>query len=239
MEAYVAERIALVRAGDTTPIDLHLSIGETIRFQCAALPEGGRTLTYTTITDLVRKAAQMQELATTDSLTGLFNRRQFTSLVHAEWDRFRRYQRPLSLITLDIDRFKSINDRFGHSAGDRVLAKIADICREGKRGADVLARVGGEEFALILPETQLSQAVAVAERLRHAICRHPLRVGGVSIDITASLGVAEAQPVMNEVDDLIERADQALYAAKRAGRNRVSTLAVTQIDMTPAQRLAG
>jgi GGDEF domain-containing protein len=129
LDAYVAERVRLVRAGDPDPIDIRLSSGETVRFKCTVLPDGGRMLSYTQVTDLVQRADDWEDLASVDSLTGLFNRRHFLELADGEWSRFDRYERPLSLMVIDIDQFKSINDRFGHDVGDRVIAHVASAAR--------------------------------------------------------------------------------------------------------------
>src|SRR5476651_657861 len=123
-------------------------------------------------------------LATTDGLTALFNRRHFEELARAEWARFQRYGRPLSLLLLDIDKFKSINDRSGHDAGDLVLKAVAHICQTTKRQPDVLARIGGEEFALLLPETDEAAAEIVAERFRNAIADHSGILAAEKIQVT-------------------------------------------------------
>jgi len=115
-------------------------------------------LTYTDISDLVRHGEALERLATTDALTGLYNRRHFLVLAEAEWSRFHRYYRPLTLLMIDVDRFKSVNDQFGHDVGDKAIALIAAIFREGWRGPDVVARLGGDEFAVLLPESDLPQA---------------------------------------------------------------------------------
>src|SRR5664279_2643346 len=160
-------------------------------------------------------------LATTDGLTSLYNRRQFDVLARAEWARFQRYGRPLSLLILDIDKFKSINDQFGHDAGDLVLKAVADICKSTKRQPDLLARIGGEEFALLLPETDEAAAEIVAERFRTAIQDHPRILAAEKIQVTVSIGVAGATLAMSGFEVLLKRADEALYEAKRTGRNRV------------------
>jgi diguanylate cyclase (GGDEF)-like protein len=154
-------------------------------------------------------------------MTGLFNRRHFFSLAEIEWTRYQRHWRPISLLMLDIDRFKSINDQFGHDAGDHVIVQIADICRQEKRKSDVVARFGGEEFLLLLPETQMAEAQAVAERLRKLVEVSVLSIASHAITTTVSIGVAQASSSMDTIFDLIKVADHALYAAKNAGRNRV------------------
>jgi len=219
LDRYVSTRTALVRAGDETPLDLRLSNGEVLRFKCKALPGGGRMLTYASVTDLVRQAEELQTLATTDPLTGVYNRRRFFALAEAEWTRFSRYERPLSMLMIDIDYFKSINDRFGHDVGDTVIMRIADACRSAKRDVDTLARIGGEEFAILLPETSAEDAALFGERLRIAIAQPN---GKGLAPVTISVGVAEANGSSDSVAKLMKRADDALYAAKSSGRNRVA-----------------
>ena len=229
LDEYVAERVRRVRRGDLDPLDIKMSNGEVVRLECAVLPAGGRMLTYTPVTDLVRHAS-------TDVLSGLFNRRHFLELADAEWSRFDRYERPLSLIILDIDLFKNINDRYGHDVGDQAIAHVAALCRSSKRVPDVVARVGGEEFALLLPETSLESAAFVAERLRQSIADTPFLVAGAPLRLTVSLGVASADARMEGIPALMKEADAALYRAKRGGRNRVATASGDPVH--PSGRLA-
>jgi diguanylate cyclase (GGDEF)-like protein len=217
LEAFVDKRIDWVKRGDPGPQELRMSSGKIMHVRCIMLRDGARMLTYTDVTDLVR-------LAEIDSLTGLYNRRQFLALAEQEWTRFRRYERPLSLLMMDIDFFKSINDRFGHDAGDKVIAGVANVCITTARSTDLLGRLGGEELALLLPETDLRSATHVAERLRLRIVEETIRVGGEWIPVTASIGVAEASLTVGSFPDLMKRADAALYAAKRNGRNRVEAM---------------
>ena len=223
LDPYIDERVALVLAGDETPIDLHLASGRTVRFRCEALPAGGRFLSYTDVTDLVRHAEALERLATTDDLTGIWNRRHFLALAEAPWTRFTQERTPLAVLVLDLDVFKSINDRFGHDIGDAVIAHVAGLCGGLKRDTDILARFGGEEVVLLLPGTRGADAVAFAEELRRRIEAEPLDIDGEALRITTSIGVAEADAAMQSLGDLLKRADQALYDAKRDGRNRVRT----------------
>ena len=218
LDAYVAQRMALVRAGDEQPIDLRLSDGQVTRFRGKVLPDGGRMLSYGNVTDLVNHAEEQQALATTDALTRAHNRRSFLTLAEAEWERFRRYGRAFSLLLADIDHFKSVNDRFGHDVGDAVLVRFADIFRALKRDNDVLARLGGEEFAVLMPETDHHEASHFAERLRCAVAESDTRQPRV----TVSIGIAQAEPGVTDIADLMKRVDIALYDAKRQGRNRVA-----------------
>jgi diguanylate cyclase (GGDEF)-like protein len=161
--------------------------------------------------------AQQRRNASEDFLTGAANRRRFDERGTEEFERARRYQRPLSLVVLDIDHFKSINDTLGHAAGDQVLKQVAERCRESLRTTDLLARTGGEEFVLLLVETGLEAARSGAERTRAAL--EAERILGRTV--TASCGVAEATAADATIADTLRRADAALYAAKNGGRNRV------------------
>jgi diguanylate cyclase (GGDEF)-like protein len=169
-----------------------------------------------------RRAARLLESqAHTDVLTGLANRRHFFESAEAELARAKRYAIPLSLLMLDIDHFKEVNDAHGHRTGDRVLQQLARTCLEVLRTVDVVGRVGGEEFAVLLPETALEGAVEVAERLRQAIAEAEVaRDEGVPLRITVSIGVATLDDNAN-LDTLMSRADAALYDAKHHGRDRV------------------
>jgi diguanylate cyclase (GGDEF)-like protein len=180
---------------------------------------GARMVTYYDVTDLIRNAEHLERLATTDSLTGLFNRRHFLTALDAEWSRFQRYYRSLTVLMVDIDHFKSVNDRYGHAVGDEAIKAMAEACLQGKRKSDIVGRVGGEEFAVLLPETSLTRARVVAERIRKAVAKQPLRAHEAQFSITASIGIAEASVSMSGAGSLLAAADQALYQAKAKGRN--------------------
>jgi len=222
LDDFIQTRLASIRRGDPDPVDLPLSDGRIARAQCTALPGGGRMLIYSDVSDLVRNAATLEHLATIDGMSGTYNRRHFQLLAEAEWSRFQRYHRPLSLMVFDIDNFKQINDQFGHDAGDRVIARLADLCRESKRTPDILARLGGDEFALLLPETELAQAAIVAERLRAAVEASPLIIDNSSIAMTVSIGIAASRLSQPNFDALMKAADQALYRCKARGRNQIA-----------------
>jgi diguanylate cyclase (GGDEF)-like protein len=219
--SYIENRVKEVRAGIEAWRDIRMDDGQVIRVHCKALPTGGRMLVYADVTDLVQHADQLKVLATVDGMTGLFNRRHFLSLAEIEWTRYQRHRRPMSLVLFDIDRFKSINDSFGHYAGDHVIMQIAEICRQQKRKSDITARFGGEEFLILLPETELVPAQRVAERLRRKVENSPIALASNVISTTISVGVAEVDPAMASIFDLIKLADKALYLAKDSGRNRV------------------
>ena len=222
LDKYIAERITTVRNGDPTPADVVLSDGRTMRLQCAVLPNGGRMLTYSDVTDLVHQAAEQHHFATTDSLTDLHNRRHFMTLAAAEWQRFQRYQRPLSLLMFDIDHFKFINDKLGHAAGDQAIVHLAELAGQDRRPTDILARIGGDEFVMLLPETGIQQASVVAERLRQKIAKTPAGEPGAEMKMTVSIGVADATLSMSGIQALLKQADEALYRAKFLGRNKIS-----------------
>jgi diguanylate cyclase (GGDEF)-like protein len=221
---FIAEQTALIRAGDEQPVDIRLANGEVIRSRCKVLDDGGRMVTYGNVSDLVRNADEMAELAMKDTLTGIYNRRHFMARLDSEWKRFRRYERPLSILMLDIDHFKSINDRYGHDVGDQVIVAVAQLCATQTRDSDVAARIGGEEFAIVLPETNLDDACAAAERLRTAVAEHPFATRTGALNVTVSLGAALAEANVAGIAELMKRADEALYAAKHAGRNCVAAV---------------
>jgi diguanylate cyclase (GGDEF)-like protein len=168
-----------------------------------------------------RLFGEVQRLAITDSLTGLHNRRHFFELAEREFDRARRYRHSLSAIMLDIDHFKQVNDVYGHTIGDLVLQTLATCCLKHVRSSDILARYGGEEFVVLMPETDLIGASVAAERMRWCVEKSPVETEGGPVAITISLGVASAAADCADLATLLRAADTALYAAKRAGRNRV------------------
>jgi diguanylate cyclase (GGDEF)-like protein len=224
LDALAALHIAHVRAGSSKPMDLRAADGRVIRTRCNVLPDGGRMLTYGDVTDLAQHADELQALARIDTLTGIPNRRHFLELAEIEWNRFARYERPLSVMMIDIDRFKSINDAYGHQTGDQVLLAVAQTLTEVRRHSDAVGRIGGEEFAILLPETTLAQAKMAAERLVRAVAQQEFKIGDEVIQTTVSIGVAEAWDTAADFAALMNQADQALYRAKKAGRNRVGTV---------------
>jgi diguanylate cyclase (GGDEF)-like protein len=168
---------------------------------------------------------EVQRLAITDGLTCTYNRRHFFELAERELERARRYGHAVSAIMLDIDHFKQVNDTYGHAIGDQVLRTVVKRCCENTRSVDILGRYGGEEFAIILPTTDLPTAHTVAERLRRCIADTPIPTEQGDLTITISLGVASSVQCDGHDEDvafLLNRADAAMYAAKQAGRNRVA-----------------
>ncbi len=218
---YLARQLEAIRTGRDGALNIRLTSGEVIRFHCKALPDGGRLLTYGNVSDLVREAEALERLAAIDGMTGLNNRRNFLSLAETEWARFRRYGRPLALLMCDIDHFKRVNDSYGHDAGDEVIKTVADILQKQKRASDIVGRLGGEEFALVLPEATLDSAVAAGERLRKLVAEHVIAVGGERVAVTISVGASVCDAATAGVEELIKQADLALYEAKRSGRNCV------------------
>lgn len=181
----------------------------------------GKILNISDITSQMNLLKKMQQLATTDSLTGILNRRSFFERSNKEIDRAKRYQRPVSFILLDIDHFKRINDSCGHAAGDAVLTELSRRISDTIRKEDIFGRYGGEEFSLCLPETKQSTAYIFAERLRQIVEEEPVSYKQQKISATASFGVVGVETVRDEnLDDLLLRVDKAMYDAKELGRNR-------------------
>jgi len=177
---------------------------------------------------------ETRQLAITDPLTGLANHRQFYDQLAREFRRSQRYRRPLTLLMLDLDRFKLFNDTYGHLAGDQALRETAGVLRQNARSVDLLARYGGEEFAIILPETEAERALVQAERVRSSVAGHTLSglEGEAAKGVTVSIGLASLTPRMRRIEDLVQAADQALYRAKSGGRNRIVVAAAE--DAPPA-----
>lgn len=163
----------------------------------------------------------LREMAAQDPLTGKMNRRQFYISADIEIERAQRHARPLSVMMLDIDHFKSINDTYGHAAGDEAIQLVANTIQSELRSTDILARVGGEEFAVLLPESYKEESEATAERIRKTVEKTELKHNDKTITFTTSIGVSEWKPIEKNIKQAIERADNALYEAKRNGRNRV------------------
>jgi len=190
------------------------NISETLQAQNEALREEVRLRK--------RTQAKLEALSRIDPLTGLFNRRHFFELAEKEFSRARRYRRPVSAIMVDLDHFKTINDNHGHIVGDQVLAEVAQRIQQNSREVDIVGRYGGEEFIILLPETNLEDALILAERIWKSLTARPASTSKLVLPLQASLGVSSCS---NGVDtplyDLIEQADQALYRAKDLGRNRI------------------
>ena len=164
---------------------------------------------------------KVKEEANVDALTGLRNRRSFERTLQEFYRDYKKFGYPFSLIMMDIDNFKQVNDTYGHLVGDRVLKEIGNILRNYLRAKDVPARTGGEEFAIILPGVTKKEAIMVAERLRRVISRHKVKVDSTDLSVTASFGVSEITDDVEEPEDLLREADKNLYQAKRTGKDKV------------------
>jgi diguanylate cyclase (GGDEF)-like protein/PAS domain S-box-containing protein len=234
------EQLPVLRAlkGEQVPDEvycfLHRSTGQERWYILNATPVFDRhgqvqfaVSIFKEVSERKRAERALLELSVRDELTGLYNRRELNRLLLDEVDRYRRYRRPASLILVDIDHFKLVNDTFGHQAGDAVLRQVAELMHSQLRSTDRVARFGGEEFALVLPETGPVEAYDVAEDLRKSIaslrCRYQSGDGStVSIPVTVSLGIAGLSDDTVGVEDWIESADAALYYSKRTGRNKTT-----------------
>jgi len=193
-----------------------------VHFYFLTLPSGymamGMFVIFMLASDL---SEQMQEIATRDQLTGVLNRRGLSDLGAAAFAASRRNDVPVSVVMTDIDRFKSINDDYGHAVGDAALVHIAELLKDGRRTEDILARVGGEEFALVLQGSELKDALKVADDLCAKIGASPMTVDGKELAMTASFGVAMLTEKDEDLTEVLIKADRALYRSKRAGRNQV------------------
>ena len=225
----------LHKLGDIREVEIKMknAHGKEFTAEIAAIlmDYGGQRAVLVALNDISERKRLEAELfheASTDSLTGVSNRRYFITQAEQELRRARRFQRNLSVMMLDLDHFKKVNDEYGHAAGDAVLQSFAKNALEGLRQSDFMGRLGGEEFALLMPETGLADATEVANRLRQRVVERPIITGAdtprrAAIDCTVSIGVATLMPQDGSIDDLLHRADQALYKAKNNGRNRVET----------------
>lgn len=183
----------------------------------------GRLIILHDITKLKGIQNELRLLASRDSLTGAVNRRHFMELAKRELTRAKRYKRNLALVLMDLDSFKKVNDTYGHQAGDQVLLALKKVCTQGTRTVDVFARLGGEEFVLMLPETGKESAAVLAERLREALENTIIKFGAHKFQVTISMGVTEYGVQKEDtLDAMLSRADKALYLAKANGRNQVS-----------------
>lgn len=197
---------------------LPLMRGDEVDAVCVTVAD----VTHLSIMQREREEAvvKLQEYADRDGLTGIANRRYFEARLADEFSRWQRHGGDLSVLLFDLDHFKKINDEFGHVVGDAVLRVMAQRVVSVVRKEDTFGRFGGEEFALLLPATPLSDAICVAEKIRHAIGGTPVDVHGVPVPVTASVGAAAARSGVQGYETLVHEADAALYSAKRRGRNR-------------------
>jgi diguanylate cyclase (GGDEF)-like protein/PAS domain S-box-containing protein len=204
------------KSGQILPIAV--SASAIIRGQKSA----GIVVAFHDITERKKFVLELEKRAQIDALTGLNNRRHFYELAEQEIVRTRRYGKPLAILMLDVDHFKAINDTYGHHSGDIVLQQLGDICRQTMREIDIIGRLGGEEFSILLPEANGLQVQEVAERLREAVAATVVRLEqDVSVSFTVSIGVTALVASDDGVAAMLKRADEALYVAKYSGRNRV------------------
>lgn len=172
-------------------------------------------------TRLLEKSQLLEQLAVTDSLTGLYNRRQFTELAEREFQRAKRHNHDLTAMMVDVDNFKQVNDVHGHAVGDQVLIVLAECFRVELRVLDLIGRYGGDEFVTLLLETDIDDAIGVAERLRRRVAATPIKTKAGNIKFTVSIGCAAYAVTDEDLGNLLNRADASLYEAKKAGKNRV------------------
>ena len=188
---------------------------------------------------VLRLESHLSKLAAEDTLTGLLLRRAFSGFVSKEWRRAQRHRLPLSMAMLDIDHFKRINDEYGHPAGDEVIRAIAGIIQSNIRESDVVCRYGGEEFCVMLPETDEEGARTWAERLRARVAEAAISIGSLTLHATISVGVSEMVADMEESEELLHLSDECLLAAKQCGRDRViSSKELARFESTHADRSA-
>lgn len=208
--------------------EANVELERLVRERTAALERSDREKTAM-LERLEQARAELEKLSRKDPLTGLANRREFAERVELEQRRAERHRGPMCLAMLDLDRFKQVNDRYGHALGDDVLRRVATILLEQSRATDVVARYGGEEFAFALPDTNLDEAQALCERIRCRVAAFPWHAVSDGLRVTLSIGVVQRQPG-ESVEVALGRADDALYQAKRQGRDRVETGVAPRVD---------
>lgn len=217
------------------PLDAYLDGLHLYTLSVATWNAGMRTAVFCIVlvllAELRKLIARLQEQSLTDELTGVANRRAFLEDAAREIERSRRYRHELSLAYLDIDGFKAVNDRLGHAVGDRVLAALASLARATARSVDTVARIGGDEFVILLPETDARDALPLAERLREACSR---AAGAGTARITCSVGLVTFVRPPNDVEELLTTADALMYEAKAAGGDRVRHARVGAAGSTAA-----
>jgi diguanylate cyclase (GGDEF)-like protein len=226
-ESWAADRLRQHHAADGQPHEMVLGDGRWLQFSEHRTPQGYTVGTRIDITERKRLEAELRELASTDALTGLPNRRQFMLQLEGEIERVRRGStREACVLMLDLDHFKRVNDRHGHAMGDSLLRHFAHLLRDELRTTDTAGRMGGEEFAVILPGSNLMAAQTFAQRLCDRLAAEPLAVGPARVEATVSIGIAAIAASDATPDAVLLRADEALYRAKTEGRNRVQLAGV-------------
>ncbi len=187
----------------------------------------GRVWFFRDITAHKKIESDLEELTHLDPLTGIANRRYFFERASLEYARSKRYLTPLCIASMDIDHFKLVNDNHGHAAGDEVIKMLCSISQGMLRETELLARIGGEEFAILMPNTKLDGASHLGDRLRQVIADHQLTYEGQEISISVSIGIAELSPKDSSIEDCLRKADKAMYMAKENGRNRMEIFTET------------
>lgn len=219
---FYLEQQRLVRLSDRMQLDLQKA-NQKLVDQARELRELNETLSNE-IRHRARLEEELRRLAETDSLTGVLTRRRFIELGEREWRRQERVSAPICVLMLDLDWFKRLNDAHGHAAGDAALVAFAASCRTNIRALDLVGRLGGEEFAILLPDAGIAEGRDIAERVRLAVVRAPVGEDEGRIPVSVSIGVAEGKPG-ETLESAMSRADSALYLAKHAGRNCVRVAA--------------
>ena len=198
------------------------------------------------VENLRKQIDELSDLVSIDALTGLFNFRHFKTILQSEMDRSKRSGIPTSLVLADLDHFKVVNDTYGHETGNQVLKHMADILKNEVRTTDIVFRYGGEEFAMIFPETHLNLAVKVADRIRQQIANSPISVGDDEISLTASMGASVYMKTsILDLVDFVDSVDKYLYEAKQSGRNCICHIdynelrAVTEVGFDERAMLFG
>lgn len=234
-DAWFAERMRQHKHADE-PIEQELPNDRWVRIEERATSEGGLVGFRVDITQLKRQQRELKRLAWTDSLTGALNRGRFMELARTELGRAKRSENETALALIDVDHFKKINDRNGHAAGDAVLSELVGRWEAELRDYDHLARIGGEEFAILLPECDLSGATTVVRRLLEVASAEPVRCNDMTIPVTVSAGIAVCPSYGETLDEAFVRADDALYQAKREGRDRFVEALPQRKDLSAACR---
>ena len=221
-EAWLARRLREYLAADGQPYEIELDTGRWLQCSEHRTPQGYVVGSRIDITESKRIETELREQASTDALTGLPNRRHFLQRLEDELERVRRRTtREASVLMLDLDHFKRVNDQYGHAVGDSLLRHFANLLQHELRSADTAGRMGGEEFAVILPGSSLPAAQIFAQRICDRLAAQPLSVGRIQVEATASIGIAAIAADDLSADAVLSRADGALYQAKEQGRNRV------------------
>jgi diguanylate cyclase (GGDEF)-like protein len=218
--ALLMQQLDVSRTGKPQFFEREIGDGRILSVRANPIPAGGVITLYTDITERKAFEKRLIDMATRDKLTGLINRREFFTIAAHEEERAKREGHVVSVMMLDADYFKKINDTYGHAAGDDVLRDLAANCRKIFRKTDVVGRYGGEEFAVMLPGAEERMAKVIAERIRSSIEQSTVMVDDEEISYTVSIGIACAIGKDVRIEELLDRADRALYTAKAEGRNR-------------------